>query len=130
MFSSGEPYRGCMRNSGKLCLGPGLPPLSDHVTMLECHGRHTDPHHLITAYVMDITARLTHQMETGVILIDCFHQFHVKKLTVLLADKVRREAEDQNRRMKEAGTSRAEREKTRMMSSKQWVAVRKALSRC
>ena len=97
---------------------------------MECQGRHTDPHHLITALVTDITARITHQLETCVILIDCNHMFNVKKLSGLLGDRVRKQAEAESRSMKEAGMSREEREKCRMTSSKQWEAVRNALSRC
>jgi len=116
----------CGRNK-ELSLGPGLPPLSSLVTRLESHGHHKDSLDLITALVTDITARLT--LETSVILIDCSHKFNIKKLSRLLGDRVRKQAEEESKKMKDAGLSREEREKSRMTSYKQWEEVRNALSR-
>lgn len=119
----------CGRPKCEDCLGPGLPPLSQQVTRLECHGRHLDTVDVVMAVITDITVRLTQQLEAGVILVDCSNKVNIKTIARLLEDRVRTQAESEYRAMKEDGLSKQEREKGRMTAARQWEAVRKALAR-
>ena len=117
------------RPSGAQCLGPGLPPLSSHLTRLECQGAHLDPQDVITALITDMTGRLTHQLEASVVLLDCSHKFNIKTLARLLEDKVKEEVETEDRRLKDSGVEREERQERRVRSAGQWDMVKTALSR-
>ena len=120
--------RVCGRPSAELCL-PGLPPLTSQLTRVECQGSHADHMDLLTALITDITGRLTHQLEAGVVLLDSSHKFSVRRLARLLEVNMRREAEAKYRDMKEAGLSKEERQQGRLTSVRQWEAVRTALTR-
>jgi len=119
----------CGRPSASQCLGPGLPPLSGQVTRVECQGSQVDHQDLLTALTIDITARLTNQLEAGVVLLDSSHKFNMRRLASQLEVRVRAQAEAQYKNMKEAGLSKEERHQGRMTAVKQWEAVRSALSR-